>query len=133
MPEFEDIVTTAFPTDVRRITLFFSFLKWFAGLQTLGITGTLWVDGSFVTKKPSPDDIDCYLFNAATTRNLNATEQIQLQKLLDHDEARAIFNLDLYFENPTPDMLLHRQAYWSGFFGFQHDRSKAKGFVELTV
>lgn len=133
MSELEDIAVKAFPTDVRRTVLFTNFSSWINHLNKLGITGTIWIDGSFITEKPSPDDIDCFFFNVKATRVLSVSEHADLNKIFDHNEARALFDLDLYIENPLPQDLIHRQAYWSGFFGFQHDRSKAKGFVELSI
>lgn len=133
MSELENIAVKAFPSDVRRTILFTKFSTWVSYLNKLEITGTIWIDGSFITEKPSPDDIDCFFFNVNATRPLSVSDRAELSKLFDHTEARALFDLDLYVENPLPKDLIHRQAYWSGFFGFQHDRSKAKGFVELSI
>ena len=133
--DFESRVVMPFPSDLRRIALFQSFLTWINELKILGITGEIWVDGSYITEKPNPDDIDLYFFNARMSRQLNATESKQLEKLIDHDEVRVKFSLDLYLEAPAPynSSPLDQKAYWSGLFGFQHDRSKAKGFAELII
>lgn len=134
MTELEQMAVLAFPSDVKRTTLFYQFSSWTSQLSSLGLTGTLWLDGSFLTKKPYPNDIDCVLFEPILSRQLDANQLNRLSKLLDHDEARVSFNLDFYLE---PKMqasdLFHRQAYWSGVFGFQHDRTKAKGFVEIKI
>lgn len=133
MTQLEDLAVKAFPLDLRRVELFDSFANWCNALRMLGIVGKLWVDGSFLTEKPNPSDIDCVSFSLSMSRPITLQEKQQLDKLLDHNEASTLYHLDYYMEQPTPQEEFHKEAYWKGVFGFQHDRISTKGFVELTL
>lgn len=52
----------AFPDSVTRAGLMNDFLLVVGRLQALGVEGEIWLDGSFVTTKASPTDIDFVLF-----------------------------------------------------------------------
>lgn len=134
MSQLEDLAVKAFPLDLRRLSLFDSFTKWQDSLRALGIAGKLWVDGSFLTEKINPSDIDCFSINLITTRTLTTLEILQLEKLVSHDEVKALYNLDFYLQQATTsEEVFHKEAYWKGVFGFQHDQITAKGFAELTL
>ena len=135
MPQLEELTVKPFPLDLRRVALFDSFTVWFESLKALGVSGKLWIDGSFLTDKLNPSDIDCVSFSFDLTRNITALEEQQLRKLVGHDEARTLYNLDFYMVpiQPTPEDTFNKEAYWKGVFGFQHDGVSAKGFVELTL
>ena len=104
-------------------------------VQASGVRGILWLDGSFVTQKPSPSDIDCVMWGACWVMPSSATpaNQLKVQSLFDHAAASTLYGLDFYLEIPTPDTVFHREAYWRGIFGFSHDRVTAKGFAEIQI
>lgn len=134
MSELENLAVKPFPMDLRRATLFDSFTKWQDSLRALGIAGKLWVDGSFLTEKFNPSDIDCYSLNLSMARTLTTLEMQQLDKLLSNKDAKAFYGLDFYLDQATtPEEVFNKEAYWKGVFGFQHDRISVKGFVELTL
>ena len=127
------VAVDAFPTDVRRHLLFSKFLAWRDDLRKLGFSGKVWLDGSFMTEKVAPDDIDLIFWTPQTSKTLSPQEKIIVKSLFDRANCRATFNLDLYCESPLPNQLLHRQAYWRGLFGFAHDGQTAKGIAEVVV
>jgi len=129
------LAVTPFPGDGRRARLYESLLTWIGGLNACGVGGTLWLDGSFLTEKPDPSDIDCVLWSPRWLSPEYATPENEQQvwRLLDKPSARALFDLDLYLERPDQDQLIHQQAYWRGFFGFCHDRVTAKGLAEVSI
>ena len=51
----------AFPLSQTRLEIFTGLEEVIRELQRLGITGELWLDGSFLTRKIDPDDIDLVL------------------------------------------------------------------------
>lgn len=57
----EAALVTAFPESQRRAFLFSELLKVIARLRADKVRGQLWVNGSFVTRKPDPADIDLLL------------------------------------------------------------------------
>lgn len=112
----------------HRVRLFQGLLNWSSALRQAGLPPRrLWVNGSFLTAKAVPRDIDCVLWCEAADRALD------LWPLLDHAAARVLYALDVYAEMPEPSAAFHREAYWKGLFGFAHDGVTAKGFVEIST
>lgn len=118
---------------MRRSLLFNQFDAWIKELRAINLSARIWIDGSFLTEKPSPDDIDCVLWIPRFTVEPTKESYQKLGMLFDKTAAKINFNIDLYVELPHPNELVHREAYWKGFFGYCHDRVTAKGFVELTI
>lgn len=130
-----DLAVFPFSGDARRSVLFQKFSLWASEVRASGVEGTLWVDGSFLTQKPSPEDIDCVMWMPRWIDPVNntAANNVALSRLFDHSSARALYGLDLYLLDPPGDQLLHDEAYWKGFFGYCHDRTTAKGFAEVDL
>jgi hypothetical protein len=133
LEKLEEIAVAPFPNDPDRLRLFLLLMQWMEKLRALQVSAILWIDGSFVTQKAAPGDIDCIVWHPSTPCAPTLTQQAEIAQLLDRIQMRAQFGLDLYVEFPTPDMKLHREAYWRGLFGFQHNGTSAKGFVELKL
>ena len=136
LEELHALAVAPFPEDERRKTLHGQLAAWAAALQSLGVGSVLWLDGSFLTEKPAPGDIDCVLWhphwvNGPATATLEVKEHVK--HLLDRDAAEKLFGLDLYIEVPTEGLVFHRESYWRGVLGFCHDRTTAKGFAEIQL
>lgn len=121
------------PEATERLRMFSKFDQFIFRLRQLNVTGVLWLDGSFVTRKPNPADLDCVLWNPSFVTTLSEEGKIELRGLIDRASARAVYGVDLYIETPLPDRQMEREAYWRGLFGFQRDGKSAKGFVELRI
>lgn len=133
LSSIESVAVLPFSADVRRSLLFNQFDAWIKELRAINLSARIWIDGSFLTEKPSPDDIDCVLWIPRFTVEPTKESYQKLGMLFDKTAAKINFNIDLYVELPHPNELVHREAYWKGFFGYCHDRVTAKGFVELTI
>jgi hypothetical protein len=133
LAELQAIAVTPFLADARRALLFASFKQWTQKLQSLHVQAILWIDGSFLTSKDGPEDIDCIMWNPVATIELTSRQWDQVRELTDRRIARDRFGIDFYLENPDAYKRLHRQAYFRGMFGFQHDEKTPKGFVELKL
>lgn len=91
----------------------------------------IYVDGSYLTIKDDPDDIDIVVFIDKSHINaLSDADFDELQRLMSRDLARVKYGLDLYTE-PLGDT--HKRAYWRGVFGFAHDETTAKGFAWIKL
>jgi len=86
-----------------------------------------------MTTKPDPDDIDCVLWDVQMPPPPSPADYSKIQALFHKATVRALFNVDCYFERPPPVQLIHREAYWKGFFGYCHDGVTAKGFAEVQI
>lgn len=135
LERFHEVTVAPFPQDERRRDLHERFTAWISALRAAGVSGTLWIDGSFLTEKPCPGDIDCVFWYPKWVDEGSVTPETELQvsQILGHDLAKALFNLDLYVEIPVNNQLFHRQAYWRGVFGFCHDMHTAKGIAEVKI
>lgn len=133
LDEFRQIMVDPFAEDAQRLRLFLRLEDWIGKLRVLKVGATLWLDGSFVTAKFGPSDIDCMMWNPTFVGSVSKPDEGVVKGLVDRATARSLYGLDLYMESPQPLEALHRQAYWRGLFGFQHSGVDAKGFVELAL
>lgn len=136
LEQIHAVAVVPFPNNQRRNDLHAKLLTWVGALQALQIGGTLWLDGSFLTEKPGPGDIDCVLWSPYWRNNasdLSDDVKLQASRLLDKNTAESLYELDLYVESPTDQEKFHRESYWRGVLGFARDRTTAKGFVEVLI
>ena len=99
-------------------------------LRTLGLKGELWVDGSYVTAKPDPGDVDLVFVPDAVCLPAFQANITRIQLLFAQLGAKAIYNCHAFLVDPTQKNDL---AYWRGLFGFCHDEKTPKGFILLTL
>jgi hypothetical protein len=97
-----------------------------------------WVDGSYVTTKLDPADIDVVtVFEGGAYDALDDVDRTLLKGLLSHKISQALHGCDSYFfvEYPPghPARLQYEAAYayWDGWFG-QDRGGNPKGYVELV-
>lgn len=124
LDKIRDTFVAPLPEATSRLRMFSMFEQWFFRLRQLNVTGTLWIDGSFVTRKPNPNDLDCVLWHPAfdcPVSEVSEERKIEVRSMIDHAAAKAVFGIDLYIETPLPADKMAREAYWRGLFGFQHD------------
>jgi hypothetical protein len=106
-------------------------------LELCDVVGELWVDGSFLTEKINPKDVDVVLrvdgalYNSGTAKQRNAIDWvIDNQKLMLKCDSYA------FFEYPPGDPL-HDEgrwwySYWHKQWGFSRE-DDPKGIVVLAV
>jgi hypothetical protein len=133
LAELQAIAVAPFMADARRALLFASFQQWFNKLQAMQVRAILWIDGSFLTSKYGPDDIDCIMWDPTESIPLTDQQWVEVRRLTNRNAVKVQYGLDFYIENPSSEERLHRQAYFRGLFGFQHDEKTPKGFVELKL
>lgn len=121
------------PEAAARLRMFSLLDQWVLRLRQLNVSATLWLDGSFVTRKPVPNDIDCVLWNPRFASDVSEASKIEVKTMIDRVLVRAQYGIDLYIATPLPQKKMASEAYWRGMFGFQRDGKSAKGFVELKI
>ncbi|MES2939202.1 MAG: hypothetical protein V4864_16065 [Pseudomonadota bacterium] len=131
--DFFQMTVSAFPGHPRRAALYGLFAGWASRLRNLGIGGSLWLDGSFLTSKTDPDDIDLVLWSPTQGKPLKLTEQKEVVDLLDHGASKILYRLDLYVEMTTVLTDAKRKAYWMSVFGRCHDGVTPKGIAEVAL
>jgi hypothetical protein len=120
-----------FTQSVRRSMLLAGFTKFIDEVKTLAICGELWFDGSFVTEKQDPDDIDLVLiFDPASLECLTPEQQQAARHLFHQPSSKAKYNCDVYCASSADPVIV---SYWRGWYGFKRDQRTAKGVGFLTL
>ncbi len=100
-----------------------------------------WIDGSFVTQKQNPDDIDLTNFLDVATFSKFEKQLFDFQG----NKSKKIYGVDAYFvairteEMPQYEVFTTDKAYWYEQFTNHFDKRHQKlfhlrkGFIELTT
>lgn len=65
------------------------------GLRTIGIRGSVWIDGSFLTEKIDPNDVDVLLVvEDRTLTAFNARQRADVDWLKDNGEIKTDYDCD---------------------------------------
>ena len=123
-----------FPHSVTRPLILNNLEATIAGINQQGITGAIWIDGSFLTEKLNPDDADIAL--VLTSATLNALTPSQ-RRFFDHFRSTSLydqFKIDNYgiAFDPSNDDGQWMYAYWLRQFGFSRS-DEMKGILRVQV
>ncbi|WP_372623382.1 DUF6932 family protein [Falsiroseomonas sp.] len=129
----------AFPTSATRETIFEGYKRHTTDLQQCNVAFDQYADGSFVSSKVDPGDIDFVCIADADTIDALPPEKQRIIATLFRGKAtKATHQCDAYFIASVPDTDPRHQSYWAnrkfwlGCFGF--DRAdKPKGFLKLQI
>ncbi|WP_138495927.1 DUF6932 family protein [Paenibacillus pinistramenti] len=139
LDEFKQQFVADFKTSSRRPIIYNNFTIWIEQLLNVLPPRFVWLDGSFLTTKVDPNDIDLVVFYYP--EDIQNPEQANLIKELIQNESRK-FNCDSYlcysFEHWNSEQLAAisqrnlkiMQTYWMGQFGFDRSRNP-KGMVQI--
>lgn len=120
-----------FAFSLRRPMLLKGLKKFVAELESLGITGELWFDGSFVCEKNDPDDIDLVVvIDPESIEHLTPEQKVAVERTFDNPTARAMFHCDVYCVLRSDTV---RVSYWRGWFGFERDGKTPRGIGFISL
>jgi hypothetical protein len=137
--DLKSLVVDRFPNSNRREGLWANFLIIISRLEQVGIPCDIWVDGSFLTEKIDPDDVD-FVVDVRIDRLINPTpEQSQLFDDLSgsvykssHDlHSFVMFNAPAIHTEYASSVKLHDQ--WKADFGISFVGRVAKGIAVIKV
>jgi hypothetical protein len=90
----------------------------------------MWVDGSLVTTKEAPNDVDVVIWlPRGHIDQCSTTAYNRLSALLDRPAVRAKYLVDLYFGDPASQRDLD---YWQALFSSCRN-GLPKGFAAVTI
>ena len=120
-----------FPNSNRRPLIWDRFEPFVSQLTALGLPFEMWIDGSYLSEKPEPEDIDVVLF--ITPKDLSAMppqQQQMARNLLGNiPRTKQRYLTDVRTADPTnPDDRMH----WRGVYGFDY-HDQPKGWVKLRL
>lgn len=129
--DLEDRFVKPFPTSSTRSDLLGRFLALCSIFKRWGTQITLWMNGSFVTEKEQPDDIDvAFLLDSTLESSLNRTQKEELQDLTRRSiETKLRYGCHFFVIDPDE---MKDRVYWRGLFGFDRD-DVPKGVVRLKI
>lgn len=129
--DMQNAFITPFAFSHRRPMLLAGLKKFLDELTALAIRGDVWFDGSFVTEKIDPDDIDLVVvLDADSVAALTDQQQLSVQQLFDNPLSKAKYNCDVYCVLNTE---LAWVSYWRGWFGFKRDGRTPKGIGCISL
>ena len=139
LDELEDIFVRSFDEDSTRYGLFEDYLRYVEAFQAeITADFTQWIDGSFISKKQNPNDID--LVTILDYEVIEANQAL-LDKRFTDKGAIEQFNLDAYIVRKFPDdhkkafFTISDLAYWNDWFSrSKKDKSGRrfpKGYIEI--
>lgn len=129
LAQVESTALIPFAEDPRRQLVWQRFLVLYANVTAIVPKCEWWIDGSFLTSKPNPDDVDAAVFIAPSVLNNLSQQNLDvLDALTDRDATKLQYYTDFFIvEEGDPNL----RFYWRGVFGFCHDSVSAKGFVSV--
>jgi hypothetical protein len=136
---FEKTLVYDFPTHSSRYEILEGYKQYLAKLkQIIGNSFFQWVDGSFVTDKLNPNDIDIVTF---LDYQIFFRKENFLSNLIA-PESKLLFQVDAAFVPIFPENHRLRYAtewdmnFWKDFYGKTrpdtHQRQMSKGFIQLN-
>jgi hypothetical protein len=130
--ELETIAVHAYPMSIRRPVLLEQFRRWTAALHAQGVGGRCWLDGSFLSVKPEPNDIDAVVFPVWPAVATPSVVQA-VQSLFDNPLVKAQYGIDVYVVDLASPNQVQATSYWRGWYGFCRDGVTAKGIAEVFI
>lgn len=113
----------------RREYLFGRLVQYINEFSSLGVKAEFWVDGSFLTRKPDPADVDLVIiFCPYSARALPLHLQEAMMRITENKTTKARLDLDVY---TTPFDNKVKVAYWRDHFGTYRDEITPKGFAVI--
>ncbi|WP_079515530.1 DUF6932 family protein [Rossellomorea marisflavi] len=138
--DFKKQFVEDFTESSSRERIYKDFCIWIEELNRVLPPAYMWLDGSYVTEKPNPNDMDIIVFYCPKVIQIKG-EEVSKQIGYTVNEVSRRLNCDAYLcytlENFSsqelarlPDQMTIMDKYWMGQFGFDRQR-RPKGIVEL--
>jgi|SRR5215470_6790553 len=126
--ELRVMCVDAFPLSSRREPIMRSLEGMCTAISLALLRTAVWVDGSFVTEKIEPDDVDVVVALNHVNGN-NTPDQLRVRERIERQEFTFPVRCDSYLlmEYPTghPDYWIgeYMHAYWLRQFGFARNNA----------
>lgn len=118
-----------FPQSTSRVDLTTRLMAFFDLIDSIGVAGEIWLDGSYTTSKLDPNDVDIVVFIVRTDIDKLADDQYnRLMQLKDRPLMSARYNCDVYVD-PLGD--IDRTQYWRSKFGTDSRTQVSKGIAVI--
>jgi hypothetical protein len=137
LTDVEAACVSAFELSTTRKDLMAALRLVIEQLNAKGISGEIWLDGSFVTKKFSPKDIDFILVAESRVYDEGTDEQREvLDGLTDGELWRPPLLCDTnaaYIDPPEVQGTSNVMEYWTNRFGLSLGDRTPKGIIVIKL
>jgi hypothetical protein len=136
--ELKELVQERFTGNLRRRNLFFKVEEFIQALLTKKITCEVWINGSLLTEKPEPSDIDAtIIIDCDVEQGLSSEERAFLFSI---EDSFALREIDLFVLVRYPkgheyygDEANDPASGWHEQYGIEHSETWLKGFVVMRL
>jgi hypothetical protein len=134
--ELRTLCVDGFPLSTTRASIMDGLSEVVARLRVAGIDSEVWVDGSFMSQKIDPDDVDIVvpfpadMYEHGTTAQRSALEWVSSNLKADHHCDSYVFAEFPSGHNPAVGA--DPRAYWTKFFGHARNGTP-KGIAVIQV
>ena len=128
MSKVRNICVDSFPLSTKRDGIMKNLEHVHSELTGVGIKGDLWIDGSFVTEKIQPNDVDLLLNVDLEFLNNRTIEQEKVLMWYINDDLRMQYQCDSYFlanypnDHPLCNLMDKGLSYWKKLFGYSNNQ-----------
>lgn len=130
--ELHDLCAKQFEATSNRAKLLEGLCGFLDRLSFPNVETTVWIDGSFLTRKYNPNDVDLVLHASASEYDNNAEYKLAMDWAIG-DEPRAMFGCHSFVMFPNSDILSEVDwRYWLNRFGFGRN-DVPKGIASLQI
>jgi len=128
--DLERLFVIPFPASKTRNGLYNGFRDWLRNIRVIPVSLEIWIDGSFVTKKPDPSDIDIVcVYDGDEINALNDNDYNQLDALLWPDAVKTRYGCHVF-----PILKGHTGCYDLWIKNFGHSRKgEPKGMYRIFL
>lgn len=117
-----------FANNSRRAYLVERLHSLFRRLESVKLPAEIWLDGSFVTHKEEPDDIDLIIyFEDKDLTNLTSEQVYIINELNDRALSQIRYNCDVFIVRKDD---VDNRSYWRGWFCFTR-KEEPKGVARI--
>lgn len=122
---------------IDRFTIFIALNALIKSLQRLLIPCEIWVDGSFVTEKYSPADVDISIMIESEAFDRLSLEAKEFVSEIAHADAKFQGYVDAYvcivFPKGSVERGLDSPEDYARLWGVEHSERHLKGFIVLEM
>lgn len=130
--QLDSIFLEPFGENEQRKQLINRLNAYLSEFSYLSLNAEVWIDGSFSTLKPEPEDIDVVFLldesevNGLTDRKLKLFEEL----FLNRDIVKARYSVDVYFIDRNDEI---EKQKWITTYGFDSRKINSKGIYKIQL
>lgn len=128
LENMDEIFVSPFAENERRKYLTDRFRDFLEKFSELELKVEIWVDGSYSTHKPEPDDMDILIvFDTNEVNQLPMEKRPLLKELFNRELSKMRYSIDVLL---LPSNETDHRSFWRGWFGFSRSE-QPKGIPRL--